>query len=61
MVPNTRRKNCHKWNKFLQLKIVNIVANNNFELQKLVANDKFSFSEMSRNQCMHPYALKAFQ
>jgi hypothetical protein len=38
---------------FLQLKIVSIVANNNFELQKLFANDNFSSSEMLQNQCVH--------
>jgi hypothetical protein len=32
---------------FLQLKIVSIVANDKFSLQKLVANDNFSSNEMS--------------
>jgi len=61
MAPNTKRKIVVNATNFLQLKIVSIVANNNFSLQKLVANDNFSFDEMSRKQCVHPYALRVFQ
>jgi hypothetical protein len=46
MAPNTKRKIVVNATNFLELKIVSIVANHNFSLQKLVANDNFSSNEL---------------